>query len=154
MLPVSGADIDIRDCLASYSYVFGLVQRTRPNKLCLADKAQAAGKIEEAAKLRCSYYSVRRAFGGREACVTAMSLESVPEPVPQPAATDEDEEGDEQAELLADLQASVQNLQDELSKKPKATKIIVKETPPEVQQQIDEDALRRANARKALRGEK
>ena len=136
-LGLSGADMDIRDCLATYSYLFGLVQRTRPNKLCVADQLQAVGKVYEAAQLRCSYFSIRRIYGGREECVSALIHENYVPIVEAPVVIYEsDDEDDMEYELV---QMELQHLKEQIQQAP----------PPQVVIQ-DDGAERRAKARAVL----
>lgn len=139
-LGLSGGDMDIRDCLATYSYLFGLVQRTRPNKLCVADQLQAVGKVLEAAQLRCSYFSIRRIYGGRDECVAVLVHENYVPLVETPVVIYEsDDEDDLEYELV---QLELQHLKEQIQQAP----------PPQVVIQ-DDGAERRAKARAVLEEE-
>ena len=146
---LSGGDMDIDDCLATESFLFGIWQRTKPNYFCLADKAQAAGHIKEAARLRCGYMGVRRKFGGLDGCMEAMTFEN--EVVESPEwdalynryaqyADDEEEERGQ----LEELEMKVVQLEQQIEQAP---------APVYVNRGADKDAQRRANSRKALKGE-
>lgn len=114
---LAGGDVDINDCYRSWSVI--VYQGSMVNKLCLAQQLVLEGNYQAAAELRCSVKSVRRAFGGGEKCVFALSVPP-PEPVTSselPLVEDhfeeEEEYHEEQQELYADLEAKIQNLEAE-----------------------------------------
>ena len=76
-ISVSGADMEIGDCMTTESVLFGAWQFAKPNRMCLADKAQAAGRFQDAANLRCSYMSVRKTYPRprKENCVAALTFQ-------------------------------------------------------------------------------
>lgn len=71
---ISGSDMEINDCLATYSYVFGVIQDTKTNPLCVADRLDTLGKHTEAAQMRCSVRRIRRVYGNNEECVDALEV--------------------------------------------------------------------------------
>ena len=77
---VSGADMEINECVSSFSWLFGIVQEVRTNPLCVAKQLEAEGKYQAAAELRCSVRRVRKAYGSREDCEVALLTEIEPEP--------------------------------------------------------------------------
>jgi hypothetical protein len=104
----------------------------------VADQLQAVGKVLEAAQLRCSYFSIRRIYGGREECVAVLVHENyVPiiEPLPM-VIYESDDEDDLEHELV---QMELQHLKEQIQQAP----------PPRVVIQ-DDGAERRAKARAAL----
>jgi hypothetical protein len=60
---VGGGDMDINQCLATHSVLFGLWQGTHLNKMCVADGLDINGKHEEAAEMRCSVRGFRKVYG-------------------------------------------------------------------------------------------
>jgi len=79
---VSGGDMEINECVSSFSWLFGIVQEVRTNPLCVAKQLEAEGKYEAAAELRCSVRRVRKVYGNREKCVAAVIFIPPPEPAP------------------------------------------------------------------------
>lgn len=73
---VGGGDMEISDCLATHSILFGLWQGTHTNPYCEADKMDAQGKYLEAAKMRCSTKKYQKVYG--KDCIDAVIL-SAPE---------------------------------------------------------------------------
>ncbi len=112
---VGGSDMDIRDCIATHAVLFGLWQGTHINKPCIAARMDAAGKYEEAAKMRCSMHSFKKVYGRGQKCIDAVILTAPPDP-PEPPATltltppeeyedDDDEDDREYSDLEARLDA-------------------------------------------------
>ena len=142
---LSGGDMDINDCLATESYLFGLYQRTKPNYLCMADKAQARGELERAAEFRCIYWGVRRSQGGKEECIKRLTydnpiIEAV-EVSRSPMLEDDDED---EREYHESLEEQIARLEEHLEQQ-------IEQAP--VPQTIyrDEGAERRAAAKAALK---
>lgn len=96
-LSLSGSGMEIRDCIATHAILFGLWQGTHINKPCVADKMDAKGQYEQAAKLRCSMWSYKRIYGGGKKCIDAITLTKSPDPPdpPKVALSDEAEEEDD-----------------------------------------------------------
>ena len=143
---LSGGDMDINDCLATHSILFGLWQGTHINKLCEADRLNRDGKYQAAAEMKCSMRSIRKIYPkGR--CVEAVLLSAPPAPPPPPPVVvvedDDDEEHweeeqewhDEQVQMQMEYDARIARLENRLSQPP----------PP------DKDAERRAKSREALK---
>lgn len=61
-------DVDINDCLYSWSFLFGLVQGTALNKWCAAERYMMYGAWDNAAEMRCSMPSVKRRYKPRSGC--------------------------------------------------------------------------------------
>jgi hypothetical protein len=148
---VSGGDMDINDGLATDTYAFGLYQTTKPNRISLAEDAQRAGEIETAALLRCSYWTVRKAWGwigGKKKCINALMFQYEQEVVQTPDLTDLysqqarfEEKEDQNERQIIEQQAELDYVKAELARV---------QTSPDLERQLREDARRRANARKAL----
>lgn len=143
---VSGSDMDINDCLATESWIFGLYQRTKPNYLCMADKAQARGELTRAAEFRCIYWGVRRAQGGKDECIERLTYDNPPAlevMVGQVPDTDEDDD-----DRYVQQQEEIEYLREESASLAGQLKQITRrlEQPPI---QIDDGAERRAKSREA-----
>lgn len=69
---LSGGDMDIDDCLATYSVVFGLFQGTNINRLCEAERLNAQGKYQAAAEMKCSLFRFKRIYGKGQKCIDAV----------------------------------------------------------------------------------
>jgi len=118
-LGVGGSDMVINDGYRTWSALFGLAQGTQVNPLALARDLAIEGNYEAAATLRCKPRAVRSAFGGRENCITALSLPPAVAVVQPPASDEylEDHEMEEQElhveqqMLYADLEAKIENLE-------------------------------------------
>jgi len=133
-LGLGGSDMDIRDGLVTYSYLFGLVQGSKPNLVMFAEQRRLGGDYETYATTMCGFLSVRRAvtgkfwFRGRKKCVSILTVPLVdPAPAEEPAAAkmyleehedDEYEYHAEQLELYESLAQTVAKLQEEVSKPP------------------------------------
>lgn len=114
ILSVGGADMEISDCVATYSILFGIWQDIKTNKLGCANQLQREGKYEAAAKMRCSVRGFRKPYGTREECEEAVITR-----VPEPDEPSPDQEARYQAmeKALADMQVTVA-AQAELVKRP------------------------------------
>ena len=139
---LSGGDMDINDCLATESYLFGLYQRTKPNYLCMAREAQALGEYDRAAELRCAYWGVRRNQGGKKSCIENMRFENLPLVVEiiQSPMIEDDDEGQRELDYM---QAQIAELEQQIEQRPAPQRMY-----------IDQGAERRAAAKAALQGEK
>jgi hypothetical protein len=71
-LSVGGSDMEIADGLATHSILFGLWQGTHTNPYAEADKLEARGKYEAAAKMRCSTRKYSKVYGKGQICVDAV----------------------------------------------------------------------------------
>ena len=91
---LSGGDMDINDCLATHSVLFGLWQGTHVNKLCEADRLNRDGKYKAAAEMKCSVRAVRKVYG-RGRCVEAVMLIAPPPPPSPPVVSVEDDDDEE-----------------------------------------------------------
>jgi hypothetical protein len=80
-ISVGGGDMDINQCLATHSVLFGLWQGTHLNKMCIADGLDARGKHEEAAEMRCSVRGFRKVYGSNCVEETMIRPSSPPPPV-------------------------------------------------------------------------
>ncbi len=69
---LSGGDMDIDDCLATYSVVFGLFQGTNINRLCEAERLNSQGKYLSAAEMKCSLFRFKRIYGKGQKCIDAV----------------------------------------------------------------------------------
>lgn len=150
-------DVDIAQCLGSEATGILVVQwqRLKPNPWCMADTLDAKGLHQAAAKVRCSIESYANLFDSDQQCRELSTMVSeefrVERPVEQPSAVEDDdehrEEIDELYALVSDLQAETEKAKAEARKAQRAA-----EKAPEIalQQQIDLDAQRRANARAIL----
>jgi len=138
---VSGGDMDINDCLATESYLFGLYQRTKPNYLCMADKAQAKGELVRAAEFRCIYWGVRRAQGGKDECIKRLTYDNIPPAikvlvgaVPDDRYVEQQEEIEYLREENASIVGQIEYITQQIQRAPT---------------QIDAGAARRAKSRAA-----
>jgi len=71
-IAVGGSDMEIADSLATHSILFGLWQGTHTNPYTEADKLEANGKYEAAAKMRCSTKKYRKVYGKGQDCIDAV----------------------------------------------------------------------------------
>ncbi len=103
---ISGADMEINECVSSFSWLFGIVQEVRTNPLCVAKQLESEGKHEAAAEMRCSVRRVRKAYGSRDDCEAALLTlvdepdepeTSEPEPAPVQAQQLEEQKQETQA---------------------------------------------------------
>lgn len=148
---LSGGDMDINDCLATHSVLFGLWQSTHVNKLCVADQLNRDGQFRASAEMRCSVRAIRKVYPKGQ-CVESVMISAQPAPPPEPVAADiaedcceeeEDEEThwqeeqewhDEQIQMQQEYDARIARLESRLNQPP----------PP------DKDAERRAKSRASL----
>ena len=79
---LSGGDMDIAQCLATHSVLFGLWQGTHLNAICVADVLDINGRHKEAAEMRCSVKRFRKVYGTVYECVKATTF--IPAPIPAP----------------------------------------------------------------------
>lgn len=122
-LGLSGSDVDINQCYRSFSYLI-VYQDTRVNPLCLAQQLVAEGRYAAAAKLRCQPRAIRRAFGGKNACIAELSV-----PPPSTAAAvvimppvPDDDDDDEHQQLIERLDAFESERQQEALAAQRATR--------------------------------
>jgi len=89
-----GTDMEIRDCLATYSFLFGIWQNVKMDPLCEALRLQSEGNYQAAAEMRCSTRKYRKVYGKFQACVKAVIYEppNNPEPNSEPALSNEQTE--------------------------------------------------------------
>ena len=127
---VGGGDMDIDDCLATHSILFGLWQGTHINKLCEADRLNRDGKYQAAAEMKCSIRSIRRIYG--ENCIKAVKI-SAPPPIELPVIVEEDnweeeEEAwhEEQEQMQVDYDARIARLEQKANQ-PRVTREIVQQ---------------------------
>lgn len=83
-LALSGADMEINDCLATYSALFGIWQSTKVNPMCEAARFNAQGQYQAAAEMKCSTWKYRRVYGKGQACIDAVILTIPQEPPKEP----------------------------------------------------------------------
>jgi len=114
---LSGGDMDINDCLATHSILFGLWQGTHVNKLCEADRLNRDGRYQAAAEMKCSVRSVRKVYGAR--CVEAVKLSAPPPPLPPPVPSEEDDEEewhDEQMQMQQEYDERIERIEARLNR--------------------------------------
>ncbi len=143
---LSGGDMDIDDCLATYSVAFGLFQGTNINRLCEAERLNAQGKYQAAAEMKCSLFRFKRIYGKGQKCIDAVIYT---EPtVITPQTPEDDARIEALYALVSDLQA--ERVQD----KAEAEKAAQRPVPqPIIQQQEFINESKRAKLA-ALREEK
>lgn len=69
---LSGSDMDINDCLATHSILFGLWQGTHTNPYCEAARMDRDGNYLAAAELRCSTRKYEKVYGKGQECINAV----------------------------------------------------------------------------------
>ncbi len=84
---VGGGDMDIDDCLATHSLLFGLWQGTHTNPYCEALRLDADGKYQAAAEMRCSTHKYRKVYGKGQVCIDAV-IRTAPEKPENPGEDD------------------------------------------------------------------
>lgn len=147
---LSGGDMDINDCLATHSILFGLWQGTHINPMCEAARMDRDGDYLGAAEMRCSTRKYRKVYGRGQACIdsvvrtapvaaTAVLVGQVPD-------TDEDDdarylEQQQENEYAREERASLIGQIDRLTQQI--------ERAPAARPQIDSGAARRAKSREA-----
>ena len=85
---LGGGDMDINDCLATHSLLFGIWQGTHVNAMCEAVRMDNRGDYQAAAEMRCSTKKYKKVYGKGQACVDAVIYVPPNEP-DQAAPTDE-----------------------------------------------------------------
>ena len=153
-------DVDINDCLSSYSLLFGLWQNVRVNPLCVADKLNQAGKYDAAAVMYCSVRRVKKVYG--KDCIEKVKhdeSDTTPLVYAAPAVEDTQYYEDEykalresQAQLAAEVAKARKDAQRARVEAQRAYERPIMQT--DLQQQLSMDAIRRANAREVLKGDK
>lgn len=79
ILGLGSSDMEIGDCLATYSFLFGIWQNVKVNPLCEADKMDAQGNHRGAAEMRCSTHKYKKVYG--KDCIDAVIyIPNNPEP--------------------------------------------------------------------------
>ena len=104
---LGGSDMEINDCLATHSVLFGLWQSTHTNPYCEADKMDARGDHQGAAEMRCSTRKYRKVYG--KDCVDAVIY------VPEPEVSYVDEWSDDWEELYTAQQQEIEAVKEELA---------------------------------------
>ena len=94
-IALGAGDMDINDYYRSYGVAWGAWQGTQPNPLAVAKDLALEGRYEEAAMLRCSVKTVRRAFGGAESCIERLGTAPMEAPTPEPTVVHVDEDDDD-----------------------------------------------------------
>ena len=142
-LNMSGSDMDINDCLATHSVLFGIWQGTHVNPMCEAARLNAQGNYDAAAKLKCSTKKYRKVFGKGQVCIDAVIFIPPPEPV---QVVEDDARYEALIEELAQIRVQQQEQQQQIEERPAVSTARV-ET--KIQKQQDDLALRRARAKEA-----
>ena len=155
-IAVSGSDMEIADSLATHSILFGLWQGTHTNPYAEADKLEAHGKYEAAAKMRCSTRKYSKVYGKGQECIDAV-IYVEPEPTEITPQTPED---DARIEALYARLSEIEALR--IQDKAEAEKAVESANTAakranamarRVQTAPDDAAERRAKARAAMKGE-
>ena len=109
---ISGGDMDIDDCLSTWSIFWGLGQDVKTNPYCFAMQLDAIGKHHEAAQMRCSIRRVKKVYGAN--CIEAMTA-AIPPPPPNTEIieTNDAEDNDDDDRYLAQ-QEELQYMQQQL----------------------------------------
>ena len=127
---VGGGDMDINDCLATHSVLFGLWQGTHINKLCEADRLNRDGQYQAAAEMKCSVRSIRRIYGKN--CIERLKLEAYvpvenePAVIVEPDGDDEDWHR-EQIMIQEEYDARIAALEQRLEQRATNTRTVVRE---------------------------
>lgn len=124
-LGLSGGDMDINDCLATHSVVFGLWQGTHINKLCVAERMNRDGKYQEAAEMKCSTRGFRNVYGRGQKCVDAVILSEpvVIEEVEDTHYEDEEDWHEEQMQMQQDYEERIDALEARANR-PRSTRVV------------------------------
>ncbi len=145
---VSGGDMDIDDCLATHSILFGLWQGTHINTMCEAARMDRDGNYLSAAEMRCSTYKYRKVYGKGQACIDAVIRVAPPriEEIMVGSINNEDED-----ERYAEQQEEIEYLREETASLLGQIEYVTQqiERAPTVRPQIDSGAARRAKSREA-----
>jgi len=153
---VGGGDMDIADCLATHSVLFGLWQGTHVNPLCEANRLNAMGRFEAAARMKCSTHKFRKVYGTGQDCIDAVIMEAkvvVIAEADRDSAQEEEDEQEwmlEQQQLIIDLQEKYDNLERE------QRQVEVAQQAQQAQQPIEYEPFLNASKRsklEAIRGE-
>ena len=86
---LGGGDMDINDCLATHSLLFGIWQGTHVNAMCEAARMDNRGDYQAAAEMRCSTKKYKQVYGKGQACVDAVIYVPPNNPEPDPAPNNE-----------------------------------------------------------------
>jgi hypothetical protein len=110
---LSGGDMDINDCLATHSVLFGFWQGTHVNKLCEAERLNREGRYQSAAEMKCSVRGIRRVYG--DDCIDSVIL-TAPSEVVEVHLEDEEDWREEQAQMQIDYDARIEQLEQTINK--------------------------------------
>ena len=89
-----GGDVDINECLYSWSF---LVQGVKLNRWCAAEKMDAIGLHEGAAKMRCTINPVRKLYDSEALCIKGQTATKEVHVEPPPPIIDRDDEDHDDA---------------------------------------------------------
>ena len=89
VLGLGGGDMEINDCLATHSLLFGIWQGTHVNAMCEAARMDNRGDYQAAAEMRCSTKKYKKVYGKGQACVDAIIYVPTNNLEPDPAPNDE-----------------------------------------------------------------
>jgi hypothetical protein len=106
---LGGSDMEINDCLATHSVLFGLWQGTHTNPYCEADKMDARGDHQGAAEMRCSTHKYRKVYGKGQACIDAVIY------VPPVESVEVDEWDDEWEDKYLAQQTEIEAVREEVA---------------------------------------
>lgn len=137
---LSGSDMEINDCLATYSFLFGIWQNVKVNPLCEADKMDAQGNHQGAAEMRCSTHKYRKVYG--KDCVATVIYVPPVMIEPESKVSYVDEWEDDWEEKYVAQQQEIEMVREEAASKQSS-----------LEAKLDADARRRLAAREALKGE-
>lgn len=118
-ISVSGSGMEIRDCIATHSILFGLWQGTHVNKSCEAERLNRDGLYQAAAEMKCSIRGVRGAYP-KGKCIEMVKLSAPPAPLPPVVEDDDDEEEwrEEQMAMQIDYTAQIEELKQTIAQAP------------------------------------
>lgn len=137
---LGGSDMEINDCLATHSILFGLWQGTHTNPYCEANRMDARGDHQGAAEMRCSTHKYKKVYG--KDCIKDV----IYTPPAEPISVEPDEWDDEWEQKYVAQQQEIEMVREEAASKQSS-----------LEAKLDADADRRARARAArdeiLKGE-
>ena len=100
VVAVGGGDMDIDDCLATHSIIFGLWQGTHVNALCEAVGMDRDGKYQGAAEMRCSTHKYRKVYGKGQKCIDAVIRTAPPAAVIIESNEEDDDEHQQELDAI------------------------------------------------------